>query len=267
MPSCATVTFSGAMTKSSFSLPPTASSSDLPTPQDAARLLLQLRRRHDLSHRRVEGRGLSPQMAMFRAWQSQRLATTHADLLASPRYGPACRFFLTDIYAPRDFTQRNHDIIRMHEFMLRFLPASLLRTLTQAIELNALTEELDEKLLAVLVTHLGVTDTITPAQYAEGYRICNNYDERRYQIELLVEVGRGLDRLTRLPLVGLTLRLARGPALRGGWHEMQSFLERGFQAFKHMNGATEFLDIIRRREMAILDRIFAGAADPFAIGL
>lgn len=249
------------MTKPSSS--PTAAS-DLPTPQDAARLLVQLRRRHDLSHRRVEGRGLSPPMAMFRAWQSQRLATTHADLLASPRYGPACRFFLTDIYAPRDFTQRNHDIIRMHEFMLRFLPASLLRTLTQAIELNALTEELDEKLLAVLLT-LGVTDTITPQQYAEGYRLCNNYHERRYQIELVIEVGRGLDRLTRWPLVGLTLHLARGPALRGGWHEMQSFLERGFQAFKHMDGAAEFLDIIRRREMAILDRLFAGAEDPFAV--
>jgi hypothetical protein len=46
---------------------------------------------------------------------------------------------------------------------------------------------------------------------------------------------------------------------------MQSFLERGFQAFKHMGGATEFLDIIQRRELAILERIFAGADDPFAI--
>lgn len=243
----------------------TSAPPDLPTPQDAARLLFQLHRRHELSHRRVEGRGLSPQMTMFRAWQSQRLATTHADLLASPRYGPACRFFLTDIYAPKDFTQRNHDIMRMYEFMLRFLPAGLLRICAQAIELNALTEELDEKLLAVLVTRLGVTDTITPQQYAEGYRICQNYEERRYQIELLVAVGEGLDRLTRLPLVGLTLRLARGPALRGGWHELQSFLERGFQAFRHMGGATEFLTIIRRREMAILDRIFAGVDDPFAI--
>jgi len=243
----------------------TSTPSDLPTAQDAARLLFQLHRRHDLSHRRVAGQGLSPQMAMFRAWQSQRLATTHADLLASPRYGPACRFFLSDIYAPRDFTQRNHDIMRMHAFMLRFLPAGLLRTLTQAIELHALTEALDEKLLTVLVTRLGVTDTITPQQYAEGYRLCDNCEERRYQIELLIAVGRGLDRLTRLPPVGLTLRLARGPALRGGWHELQSFLERGFRAFQHMGGATEFLDIIQRRELAILERIFAGADDPFAI--
>lgn len=232
---------------------------ETPSPHDAARLLVQLRRRQELSHRRVEGKGVSPQMVVFRAWQTQRLSTTHADLLQNPRYRPACQFFLDDIYAPKDFTQRNHDIVRMHDFMLRFLPARLIRTLTLAIELNALTETLDEALLAALVEQLGVQDTITTQQYAEGYRICDNYDDRKLQIDLIMEVGLGLDRLTHVPLIGWTLHMARGPALRGGWHEMQGFLERGFAAFKHMRGAQEFLSIVQRREMDILDRIFAGA--------
>ncbi len=237
---------------------------DTPTPQDAARLLVQLRRRQELSHRRIEDQGISPEMAMFRAWQSRRLSTTHADLLRNPRFGPACQFFLDDIYAPKDFTQRNHDIIRMHDFMLRFLPARLIRTLTLAIELNALTEDLDERLLQALLNDVGVTDSITAQQYAQGYRICNNYAERKYQIDLIMEVGQGLDRLTHFPLIGWTLHLARGPAQRGGWHEMQGFLERGYAAFKHMRGATEFLQTVQRREMRILDQIFAGAADPLA---
>lgn len=237
---------------------------ELPTPQDAASLLLQLRRR-EMSHRRVPGQGLSSQMALFRAWQAQRLATTHADLLALDRYGPACRFFLDDIYAPKDFSQRNHDIERMHAFMLRFLPAGLIRTLTLAIELNTLTEELDAALLQALVKDLGVTDSITPQQYAQGYRICDNYATRKLQIDLIVAVGQGLERLVRLPLVGLTLRLARGPAQRGGWYEMQSFLQRGFDAFKHMGPAAFFLDAVQRREMQILDQIFAGHPEPFVI--
>ena len=238
---------------------------DTPSPQDAARLLVQLRRQQDLSYRRVDGQDLPPETAMFRVWQSQRLAATHADLLRSERYASACRFFLDDIYAPKDFAQRNHDIIRVHDFMMRFLPASLLRVLTEAIELNAFTEELDRALLAALVEKFGVRDTLTAQQYAEGYRICNNYAERAYQIQLLVQVGHGLDRLTRLPIIGWTLRLARGPAHRGGWHELQGFLERGYSAFKHMGGADEFLRIVERREMLILDQIFAGAADPFTI--
>ncbi|RME83598.1 MAG: hypothetical protein D6775_07705 [Caldilineae bacterium] len=236
-----------------------------PSSRDAARLLAALRHRRELSHRSVEEKGLSAEKAMLRAWQSQRLARTHADLLASPRYGPACRFFLEDIYAPKDFSQRNQDLIRMHEFMLRFLPAGVIHTLTDAIELNSLTEELDERLLSALVEQLGVRDNITPAQYAEAYRICDNYDDRLRQIEMIVQVGKGIDRLVRLPLVGWTLRLARGPARRGGWHQLQDFLERGFRAFKHMGGAGHFLQTIERREKQILDQIFAGAADPFRV--
>ncbi|NUQ39040.1 MAG: hypothetical protein HUU23_14850 [Caldilineales bacterium] len=240
-------------------------SSKSPTPQDAANLLLQLRRRREMSHRPVPGQGLSSRMALFRVWQAQRLAATHADLLASARYGPACRFFLDDIYAAKDFTQRNHDIERMHRFMLRFLPAGLIRTLTLAIELNTLTEGLDAALLRALVEDLGVSDSITPQQYAQGYRVCDNYADRKLQIDLIVAVGQGLERLVRLPLVGLTLQLARGPALRGGWHEMQGFLQRGYDAFKHMGPAGQFLALIQRREMQILDQIFAGHPRPLEI--
>ncbi|HEY52074.1 MAG TPA: hypothetical protein G4N94_01300 [Caldilineae bacterium] len=239
---------------------------EIPNPKQAADLLVQLRKLQEVSHRRVEGGGLPPEVVMFRAWQAQRLATTHADLLASKRYGPACRFFLDDIYGPKDFAQRDHDIVRIHNFMLRFLPASVLAPLTRAIELNSLTAELDDRLLRVLVDEVGVTDSITPEQYAEGYRICDNYDERKRQIEMIGEVGRGIARLVRIPFLGMTLRLTRGPARRGGWQEMQGFLERGFSAFKRMGGkADTFLDTLQQREMQILDQIYAGSDDPFTV--
>ncbi len=239
---------------------------DLPNPKQAADLLVQLRKLEEVSHRRVNGNDLPPQLAMFRAWQAQRLATTYADLLHSKRYGPACRFFLEDIYGQQNFAQRDHDIVRIHNFMLRFLPASVLGPLTKAIELNSLTMELDEQLLRVLVDDLGVTDSVTPEQYAEGYRICDNYDERRRQIEMIGEVGRGIVRLVRIPFLGLTLRLTRRPAQRGGWYEMQGFLERGFSAFKRMGGkADTFLNTLQQREMQILDQIFHGDPDPFVV--
>jgi len=239
---------------------------DLPDPKQAADLLVQLRKLEEVSHRRVEGNDLPSQLAMFRAWQAQRLATTYADLLASKRFGPACHFFLDDIYGPQDFTQRDHDIVRIHNFMLRFLPASVLGPLTKAIELNSMTMELDDQLLRVLVDDLGVTDNITAQQYAEGYRICDNYDERRRQIEMIGEVGRGIARLVRIPFLGLTLRLTRGPAQRGGWYEMQGFLERGFSAFKRMGSkADTFINTLQQREMQILDRFFANSENPFDV--
>ncbi len=238
---------------------------DIPRPQDAARLLIQLNRHQQAAHQTVPGQGLDPQMVLLRTWQSQRLGRTHADLLASPRYNPACRFFLEEVYAPRDFSQRDADAQRMHDFMLRFLPARLLHTLTITLELNYFTRELDQALVRAMVDTLGMTHTITADLYAEGYRVCDNYADRARQIDMIVEVGQGLDRLVKLPFIGLTLQLARTPAQRAGWHELQAYLERGFAAFKHMHGAHEFLDTIQQREMRILDRIFAREADPFTV--
>jgi hypothetical protein len=206
---------------------------------------------------------LDPQLALLRAWQTDRLARTHADLLASPRYGPACRFFLSDLYAPRDFSQRDQDFEQLHRFLQRYLPAPLLRVLTRAIEANTLTKELDEILLAVLVNDLEMMDAISPQMYCEAYRRGDNYDKRVRQIELIVEVGREIDRIVRLPLSGIVLRLARRPAQRAAWTEIQDFLERGYAAFKHMGGADTFLYTLYQREKQILDRIFAGDSDPF----
>ena len=235
------------------------------SPRDAARLVAALRRRDELSHQQVEEGGLSPQMALLRAWQAQRLARTYADFLADERYAPACRFFLDDIYAPRDFSQRNQDIIRIHRFMMRFIPARALKTLTMAIELNNMTEMLDQKLLRVLVDVVGISDSITPEQYAEAYRLCDNYDDRVRQIDMIVAIGRDLERLVTHRMIGWTLRLARGPANRAGWQELQGFLERGYAAFRRMGNADKFLDAIHDRELLILNNIYHNVPNPFQI--
>lgn len=220
-----------------------------------------------MRHERIETAGLDPQVALLRRWQSARLARTYADLLAHPRFTKACRFFLDDIYGERDFSQRDYDLTRMYEFAQTFVPDSLIRPLARTVELHFMTQELDARLLDALVNRLGVTDRITVALYAEGYRLCNNYAERVQQIERIVEIGDLLDRLVKVPLIGTAVAVARGPARRAGWVELTDFLERGYEAFRHMRGATFFLSTIRQRELRILDQIFANDPDPFGFQL
>ena len=210
-----------------------------------------------------QGNELDPPMALMRVWQSERLKKTHADFLRSKKYGPACRFFLDEIYAPRDFSQRDNDIEYLYEMMSSVLPKFLLSLVSNTVELNNLTNNLDNDLLNTLIDDLGMEEAITPEVYSEAYRICDNYNERRHQIELLMEIGRQVDIGTRIPLIGTTLRLARGPAHRAGWGEVHDFLEKGFSAFKKIRSAKKFLQVIEKRETAILDRIFAGDTDPF----
>ncbi|MBP6017062.1 MAG: hypothetical protein KA586_10105 [Candidatus Promineofilum sp.] len=239
--------------------------SDLPSSSDAARLVTHLAQAKPGRREIVASRELSPEMTLLRAFQSQRLAATHADFLADPRYRPATEFFLNDVYAPQDFSQRDADMLRFYEGIRKVLPERAASILADVVTLSELTNELDDQLCHALFEVVGVTDAITPAQYAEGYRVCDNYAERARQIEMIGRIGLGIDRLVRIPFVGVSLRLAHAPAVLTGWEDLQRFLEHGFSAFKHMKGATKFLETIHRREMAILDRIFAAAPDPFDI--
>ena len=236
-----------------------------PRAPDTLRLLQHLRKSGDLAaeRQRVNARELEPRLALLKTWQSARLARTHRDLLDSKRYGPATRFFVTDIYAARDFSQRDQDVKQMHRILLRFLPEHTLHALAQAIELNEMSHRLDAALAEAVFDRLGATDTITPELYAAGYRECDNYVERVKQIERIVEVGRGVDQVVRLPMIGTTLRVARGPIHRAGLGELHDFLERGYAAFSTMHGGDWFLDTIYQREMGILDRIFSAHPDPF----
>ena len=227
----------------------------LPGVRDAARLLTSLRASM-AHHEIVEGKQLSPLIAYLSAWQSLRLSRTHADMLRDARFSQGCRFFLDDIYAPKDFSQRDYDGHRIYSFMNRFLPEATLAPLAMALEVNSLTQQLDLALAEAMRDHLGVEDRFDRQQYEQAYRLCDNYAIRLRQIQLIVAVGKQLERVRRVPFIHTTLRLARGPAHRLGWFEMQDFLERGYMAWKSIAQPDTFLNNIQTREMAILDRIY-----------
>lgn len=205
---------------------------------------------------------LDSNLVLLKSWQADRLSRTYADLLEDVNYSSACHFFLDQIYAPRDFSQRDLDFERLHSILSRYLPEQSLRLLSNALALNQMTNDLDLVLLNVLVNRLGMADSLDQQKYAEGYRLCDNYSARARQIDLIARIVREVGIGARLPLVGITLRLARGPANRAGWVELYDFLEQGYAAFKSIPAADTFAAIIEQREIRILDRIFAHHPDP-----
>jgi hypothetical protein len=214
-------------------------------------------------HEEIERSGLDPKLALLRVWQGERLARTYADLLDQPRYRPACLFFLDDIYAARDFTQRDHDLETMYEFMRRFVPDAVSRPAALTIKLHRMTEVLDRKLLEVLVNQLGITDSITVEQYAEAYRRCDNYRERVDQIDAIIEICEHIDGIVRNPITGPALGVAKRPLRGAGYGEVVSFLESGYDSFKRMHGSRHFRKTLQEREMGLLDRFYAHDPDPF----
>ena len=201
-----------------------------------------------------------PRLQELKRWQTQRLARSYADVAAVPRYRAATSFFLDDLYGAKDFSGRDHAMLRILPMMSRVLPASAVETAALAIELEALSEDLDQRLAAALPP-----GAIDEAAYAEAYRASSTRAERERQIELTGAVGERLDALVEKPLVFRTLTLMRRPARLAGLEDLQDFLERGFRAFRDMDGAQDFLALIRSREGEILNRLFSGAARPFSL--
>jgi hypothetical protein len=213
-----------------------------------------------LNSLRGRGRPQPPRLAELKAWQSKRLAGTYADLASQPRYAAATRFFLEDLYGPKDFSARDEELLRIVPVMEKLLPAHAVETAALAIELEALSEALDHALARALPE-----GPLDESRYAEAYRKSSSREERLRQIELVEAVGRRLDALVKKPLIGTTLKLMRKPAQVAGLGDLQDFLEAGYGAFRTMNGCDEFLAALRSRETAILNRLFSGASQPFAV--
>jgi len=195
--------------------------------------------------------------AKLRAWQAARLARTHADLLASDRFGEAAAFFLSDLYGPKDFGERDAELERILPLMTTLLPVSGLRTLLLAIEVDALSERFDAAMVEVLGAQLDAPDMSDEA-YASAYREVGDPPGRETQIRLIGDTGEALDAFAQKPFVRMALKMMQGPARMAGLGELQAFLERGFDAFRTMRDASEFLDFIVSREREFAAALFSG---------
>ena len=196
------------------------------------------------------------------AWQARRLRETYADLAADARYAGAIAFFQNDLYGEGDFARRDADLVRVVPAMARFLSQPVISTVARAVELNALSQELDRALVARLPTG---TRAVSVADYCRAYRAADERTARSRQIALIGDVGRALDRYVRTPMIGAALAMMRKPARAAGLGALQDFLERGFAAFRKMKGADDFLATIDRRETRISEAIFAGEDAPFPL--
>lgn len=192
----------------------------------------------------------------LKEWQAARLALTYADLLADPRHRPAAEFFLSDLYGPKDFRTRDDELARVVPIMVRVLPVRALMTLLEAVKMDFLSESLDTAMVLAL-RGAGHTYPIDWPAYVAAYRRCGRRRDRELQIALIDKIGKTLDRLTRMPLIHMSLALMKTPAQLSGLGALHAFLQGGFDAFSLMKGADEFLAIVTMRETALMQELFA----------
>jgi len=195
--------------------------------------------------------GLHATVVAVKRYQQRRFMHTYADLLTTTRFGAASRFFLDELYGPRDFSQRDAQFVRVVPTLVRLFPSEIVHTVDMLARLHAVSETLDTEMGSRVQA-----EPITRVKYKEAWQATGRRADRDLQIGLTVEIGAALDRYTRQRLLRQTLKLMRGPAKAAGLGELQRFLESGFDTFREMHGAQDFLDIVLARESALATALF-----------
>lgn len=218
----------------------------------APRILAHLQRVQAERTARAAEPGWAARVVAVKAYQRERFARTHADLLAEPRYADAARFFLDDLYGPQDFAERDAQFARIVPALVRLFPTDIVVTVESLAALHALSESLD----SAMGRQVG-DGPLDGATYTAAWQCVGRPEDRQRQIDLVLALGRQLDRYTRNRLLRHSLRLMRAPARSAGMGALQAFLERGFDTFGGMRGADEFLARVEGRERALMQALFA----------
>ena len=201
--------------------------------------------------------GLHAAVAAVKHYQQRRFMHTYSDLLQTARFGAASQFFLDELYGPRDFSQRDAQFVRVVPALVRLFPAEIVQTVEMLARLHAVSESLDSD----MGSHVR-PGHFSRSSYIDAWQSTGRQADRTLQITLTIEIGAALDRYTRQRLLRHTLKMMRGPAKAAGLGELQRFLEKGFDTFREMRGARDFLDIVHSRERALADALFAARGSP-----
>jgi hypothetical protein len=87
-------------------------------------------------------------------------------------------------------------------------------------------------------------------------RDASSLDECVSLVHKITELGRTLESLIEMPMIGMTLRAMRAPAHAAGFGALQEFLETGFFTFREIPDVDHFLSEIEVRMIEIFERIY-----------
>ena len=196
--------------------------------QDIAKHIHRVNALRDLANQL----GVMSVIHQLQHWQCERLLVSHDDLATQSRYQKAMGFFVEELYGPKDFSQRDADLVRVIPKLAKVLPDKAMNAMDDALALNALSFDLDMEMAQYLQTHFP-DEPINRDNYALAYRAD------------VIKV-RG---------IGMLISLSRRPAKLAGLLALHEFLERGFNAFKALGDVQSFIQPVLVREKALMQAL------------
>ena len=224
----------------------------------AATELRHYTERSNAIHREYLGnRDLLSKYKHFVAWQLAYMLPFYDDLRTSKKYAAAVDFVVSELTGI-GVSDRDHDIARIVPVMSKMLPDKAIRAMASAMHLNASVLEINLRIFRSLFKGKSVDAEFSEADYWSACRRASSLDECLHLVQLIEDIGHSLDRLIRIPMIGLTLKAMRGPARLAGFAALQDFLEKGYRTFYALEDVDQFLEDITRRMSEVFTKIFTG---------
>ena len=198
---------------------------------------------------------LLQQYEHFVAWQLDYMLPFYEDLGATADRAAAVEFFVSDLTGI-DLSERDREIAKVVPLMSRMLPGKALHAVATAMQLNARVLGINLSICRELYKEIAIDTAITEASYCAACRRASRLEECLDLVHLTAEIGRDLDQLIRIPMIGLTLKAMRVPARLAGFGALQKFLERGYTTFNALEDVDQFLDDMIARMTEVFTQIF-----------
>ena len=189
-------------------------------------------------------------------FQVERLKVTYNDFLEQDEYAEITQFFLNEVYTTKDTTERNAGFKNVYQKFKGKIGASLANNLAKLVDLNDLSEQLDQLMVRKL-HQMGVVDRFSEDEYEEAYYLTDVYAERKEQVDLIVKSLRTFHALSGYRSIGITLSVIRPYALLKGARNLMDFMQEGYRVFRKTKDVVPFEKAIHKKEMKRLDRIYS----------
>lgn len=190
----------------------------------------------------------------LQTFQSKRLRRDHADLAEEAQYRQIGEFFFEEMYGPRDFSSRDEQARRLHQF-IHLVPGIALGDVQKVLQLLELSNRLDDDLVRLLL-EMGAPIAFDEATYEQAYRLADNYDDRLYQLDLVRDSLYNVYRMAHRPFVGVALNRTQGLAQTVGMADIHRFLRLGYLSIQPVRDIHRFVETVTLREQDRLERIY-----------
>lgn len=222
---------------------------------EATRFRRNIRRSNKLHVEYLENELLLKQYERFTNWQLEYLLPFFSDLYVRDGYEKAIDFTMSDL-AGIGISSRDRDLERAAPAITTLLPLRALATIATAVEMNARILEVNIGIFRHLLVGNDLPDPITEYEYCVACRKASSLDECVELVHLVTGLGRTLESLVSIPMIGITLRAMRVPAHAAGFAALQAFLENGYLTFRQIPDIEHFLGEIEVRMIEVFKEIY-----------